>query len=155
MSEIAPPSDSRRPFRLPADYYCAPAVDLKPLVPPWISLGCGWASAFFLALLFAGASFFAGGRFGQFMDVVLGMMLGEMRQMYSSDVSDEQKKALESEIDQLRTNVRTEKLPVARLDPVVKGVREVSADQKITSEEMDRLSTIVREANRPPSKPAR
>lgn len=154
MSDIAPPPQPQSSFRLPADYYCAAAVDLKPLFPRWVPLGCGWASALFLVVLFAGASFVSGGGLGQFMDMLLGMMAGEITEMYASTVTEEQKKALEAEIDRLGENVRTNRLPATRVQDVLGTISEVSRDRTITPEEVQRLTGVVREANRPVTKPA-
>ena len=154
MSENAPPLQLRNSFRVPADHYCAPAVDLKPLFPRWVSLGCGWASALFLIVLFSGASFVSGGGLGQFMDTLLGMMGGEMDEMYAPNVTEDQKTTLDTEIERLRESVRTGRVPATRLQPVVKMISEISADRTITPEEVDDLTGAVRDAGKPAPKPA-
>jgi hypothetical protein len=143
--QAPPPS---LPFRLPADYYSAP-VDVRPLFPKWVPLGCGIAAATFIAVMFVGGALVSHGGVGRVMDFFLGMLQGEMTGYYSADVKPESRKALESELSSLRANIRAERVPVGNLDPVMSTLRAATADKKITNAEVDELRKKIHEANKP------
>ena len=83
------------------------------------------------------------------MDFLLGTMEDQMSGMYAGDVPEASRKALESEMDALRANIRSEKVPVAKLDPVMSALREAIADKTLTNAEVEKLRKVVREANTP------
>src|SRR5512145_1965003 len=85
------PGPVTRTFRLPAEYYCAPLSDVRPVFPKWAPYGCGIAAAIFLVFLFVGGSILSGPKFGEVLDFVLGMSIGEMRGMYAADVTTDAK----------------------------------------------------------------
>ena len=136
------------PFRLPADYYATP-VDAKPLFPRWVPIGCGMAAATVIAGLFIGGAVISHGGMGRGMDFLLGMMQEEMVTMYSADVPKASRQALESEMDGLRANIRSERVKVAKLDPVMSALREAISDRQITKAEVEDLRKKIREANKP------
>lgn len=148
------PPDSQEPrpaspsFRLPADYYATP-VDARPLFPRWVPIGCGIAAAVFIAVLFIGGAVVSHGGMGRGMDFVLGMMQDEMSGMYAADVPPVSRKALESELESLRANIRTERVKVSNLDPVMTTLREAISDRKLTNAEVEDLRKKIRAANTP------
>lgn len=137
-------------FRWPADYYSAPAG--KGFVPRWLVFGCGGASVLVLALLFAGGAFLSGSGFTDFMDMVLGMSIAEMKGMYAEAIPADGKKSLESEIEAMRENLRDGKISVADLQPFLQKLRGVMSDNTVTAEEAHELERTARTINtrRPP-----
>ena len=123
------------------------------VLPRGVTFGCGAAALAVLILVFAGGAFMASGGIVQLMDLTFGMSMGELRGMYQSDVTDMQKKELEAAIASLRENVRTEKVPVARLDPVLQTMRKGISDEKMTAAEVEALTAAANKANRS-TKPA-
>ena len=112
-------------------------------------MGCGLAAVLFIAILFIGGTVASHGGMGRGMDFLLGMMQDEMESMYAADVPQPSRKALESEMNNLRANIRSERVKVAKLDPVMSTLREAISDRKITNEEVEKLRTRIREANTP------
>ena len=158
MSEVIPPPAEPQPpspslpFRQPADYYSSP-VEARPIFPRWVPIGCGTAAAVLVVILFIGGAVVSRGGLGPVMDFLLGMMQREMTAMYAPDVPAAERKALESELDGFRANIRTERVPLARLDPVMTSLREAISDNKLTTAEVEELRKKIREANTPgPSK---
>ena len=155
MSEIPPqvespaPPQPRLPFRLPADYYAAPPGDLKPIFPAWAPLGCGTAAALFLIVLFVGAAILTTYGMGMLMAFFLGEMESEMKPMYAPAVPAHRRVALEKELQTLQKNIETEKVPISRLDPVIKSMRKAIKDKSITVQEVDTLLGEFQKANRP------
>jgi hypothetical protein len=137
-----------RSFRVPAEYYSTP-VTARPLFPRWVPIGCGIAAALIIAILFLGGVIASRGGVGRVMDFLLARMETEMTGMYAADVPPESRKALESELDSLRQNIRTDRVSVAKLDPVMAAVREAIADQKLTNAEVEQVRKKIREANAP------
>jgi hypothetical protein len=154
LSEVIPPPAEPQspspslPFRLPADYYNAP-VERPPVFPRWVPIGCGSAAALLVVILFIGGALVSRGGIGSIMDFLLGMMQTEMSTMYAQDVPEANRKALGSEMTAFRENIRTGRVPVAKLDPVMSTLREAIGDKKLTSAEVDELRKKIREANTP------
>ncbi len=152
MSETLPEASAAPPqrqtsFRLPADYYAAPAAEVRPVVPRWVPLGCGTAAAVFLVAVFAAGAFLASGGASRLMDVVLGMMDAEIAGMYGKDVTPMQQKPLAGELQRLRENVRTERVPLAELNPIMMSLRSAISDSNVTAQEADTLVALMRKAN--------
>ncbi|HEX9983856.1 MAG TPA: hypothetical protein VGF69_11370 [Thermoanaerobaculia bacterium] len=131
---------------MPAEYYSGPAP--RRAFPKGVTYGCGAASVLFLLVLFIGGGYLATGGMAQLLDMVVGMSLGEMRGMYTAEVTPPQKSALETEIEKLRTGVREEKINVARLQPLLKGLGDAIGDKKVSPEEVDTLTRIARDAQK-------
>ena len=123
------------------------------VLPRGVTFGCGAAALAVLILVFAGGAFMASGGIVQLMDLTFGMSMGELRGMYQSDVTDMQKKELEGAIASLRENVRTEKVPLSRLDPVLQTLRKGISDEKMTAAEVEALTAAANKANQA-TKPA-
>ncbi len=140
-----PESSDQRGFRRPADYYSSPAP--APVLPRAAVFGCGAASIGVLLMIFIGGALLSGGGFATFMDFTVGMSLGEMRGAYAADVTEPRRKSLEAEIEKMRANVRTEKVPVTALQPFMNQLRSTVADRRLTSEEAARLEETARKIN--------
>jgi hypothetical protein len=125
---------------LPAEYYSAPLSEVRPVFPRWAPYGCGIASAVFLIILFAGGSVLSGPKFGEMLDIVLGMSLGEFRGMYASDVSAGSKADFEAEVKAMRDGLRTGKVSPANVQPFLKSMQDAIADKKVTQAELEKLT---------------
>ncbi len=148
-------ADPQRPFRLPADYYCAPLSEVTPIFPRWVPYGCGTVSAVILLLLFAGGAVISGPRLAEFMDLFLGTSLGEVRDMYAPDVSPAEKQRFDSEVERMREGLRSGKITVKALQPFMKAMQSAIADKRVTAEEIGRLSKAAHDAQTTPAKPPR
>jgi hypothetical protein len=143
----------RGPVLRPADYYAGPSP--VAVLPRGVTFGCGAASIVALILLAGGGAFMASGGIVDLMDLVFGMSLGEVRGMYTSDVTAAQKKELEEAIESLRTNLRSGKVSVAALDPVLQTMRKGVSDQKMHPAEVEALTAAARKASTSAAKPSR
>jgi Flp pilus assembly protein TadB len=117
------------------------------VLPRGATFGCGAASIVALIVLAGGAAWMAAGGIVDFMDLVMGMSMGEVRGMYASNVTPAQKKELDDAIESLRGNLRTGKVPLSRLDPVLQTMRKGIADKKLQPAEVDALTAAARKAN--------
>jgi hypothetical protein len=142
MSETE--SVPRKRLVWPADYYALPTPPA--VLPRGVTFGCGAASVVILLLVFGGGIFLAKGGLVDLMDLIFGMSLGEMRGMYTADVTPAQKKALENSVEQLRAGLREGKVPVAKLDPVLQNMRKGMDDKKMQASEVDALTREARKA---------
>ncbi|MGZ5476837.1 MAG: hypothetical protein ACXW29_11615 [Thermoanaerobaculia bacterium] len=144
----APPSA----FRFPCAYYSAPLSEVRPIFPKWVPAGCGIASAVIIVLLFAGGALLSGPALSQFMDFVLGLSLGEMRGMYTPEVTAQQKQHFDDEVIHLRDGLRNNTVPMSNVQPFLKTVQTAIADGKVTPEEVDRLARAAEDAtaSKPP-----
>lgn len=131
----------------PADYYSGPSP--AAVLPRGVTFGCGAASIAALILLAGAGAWMSSGGIVDVMDLAFGMSLGEMRGMYTSDVTPSQKKALEEAVESLRANLRGGRVPVANLDPVLRTMRNGIADGKMSPSEVDALIAAARKANQP------
>lgn len=146
-------TDQRRAFVWPAEYYSGPSP--KAVLPQGLTFGCGAAAIVALLLVFAGGAFLSSGGMVQFMDFALGMSMGDVRGMYTSDVTFAQKNDLEKSIEKLRVGLRSGKVSVTQLDPVMQSMRKGIADKKLTPDEVKALAAEARKAaerKRPPAK---
>jgi len=147
-----PPPAAPRPalgFRLPADYYSSPVSEVKPLFPRWVPLGCGSAAAVVLVILFVGGAFISRGGLGWVMDFSLQQIQNEAAPMYGSDATPAQRKAFDEELSRLRAGVRTGRVPVTKLQPVLEGLQEAISDKLLKGEELERLTKQMRQAEIP------
>lgn len=141
-----PESSVSRRFAWPADYYSSPSP--QRVLPSWATFGCGGAAALVLVLIFAGGALLSGDRFAQFMDFAVGMSLGEMRRQFTAEVTPEQKKSLEAEIETMRAKLREGKISIPTMQPFLQALQDASSDRKVTPEEAVRLERIARNIHR-------
>jgi len=126
----------------PADYYAGATPEA--VLPRWTAYGCGAASVLILIVVFAGGVYLSGGGMAQLMDFSFGMTLGEMRGMYTPEVTKAQKDTLEKEIETMRANVRDGKTSVNNLQPVLQAIQKAIKDEKLTPAEVDQLTAATR-----------
>ena len=138
------------PFRRPADYYSTPTGDAKPLFPRWVPYGCGAAAIVLLIAIFVSGVFAARGGMGQLFDFMFGSMQGEIDKMFTKDVTPAQKAAFDSEMKSMRDLVRQNRLPIDRLQPLLRTMREVTSDESVTPAEADQLTKQMHEINTAP-----
>jgi hypothetical protein len=144
-----PPSESL-PFRRPADYYSTPLADVKPLFPRWVPFGCGTAAIVLLVIVFLGGIFAARGGMGQLFDMMFGSMQGEIDKMFTKDVSPAQRAAFDGEMKTMRDRVRQNRLPIDRLQPLLRTMRDVTSDEHVTPAEADQLTKEMHAINTAP-----
>jgi len=144
-----PPSESL-PFRRPADYYSTPLADVKPLFPRWVPFGCGTAAIVLLVIVFLGVIFAARGGMGQLFDMMFGSMQGEIDKMFTKDVSPAQRAAFDGEMKTMRDRVRQNRLPIDRLQPLLRTMRDVTSDEHVTPAEADQLTKEMHAINTAP-----
>jgi hypothetical protein len=114
-----------------------------------VPLGCGSASVAFVVLLFAGGVWIQHGGLETVMDFALGMMQGEMAGMYDKDVPDREKQALSAAMASFRANIKTDKVPLLKVQPVMDAMQPAVADKHLSREEVRRLTETIRQANVP------
>jgi hypothetical protein len=148
LSEISS-SSTARSVRLPADYYSAPVSEIRPVFPRWVPLGCGSASIVFLVLLFAAGGWIQQGGLEWLMDFALGMMQTEMEAMFDKDVTDADKHALSEAMTSFRANIKTDKVPLLKVSPVIEKISPATADKHLSHAEVTSLVETIRQANVP------
>jgi len=129
----------------PSDYYSSASP--QRVLPAWVSFGCGAASLLILIVVFAGGAFLAGGGLAQVMDWTFGATMGELRGMYTPEVSAAQKQSLDTEIETMRRNLREEKISVQSVNPVLQAIRRATADQKVDAKELESLLAATKKVN--------
>lgn len=134
---IVPETSGERRFVRPADYYSSATPER--FLPSWAAYGCGAAAVVVLLIVFAGGAFLSRGGFVDFMDLVIGMSVAEMKGMYAADVTSGQKAALDKEIETMRTSLREQKVAVAALQPFLDALKKSTFDEKVTSAEASSL----------------
>lgn len=132
-------------FQWPCEYYSSATP--APVLPQWAPFGCGAASVVVLILVFAGGALLSSDRFLDFMDFAIGMSVSEMKGQYAAEVSAEQKKALEAEIDAMRKNLRENAISMQDMQPFLRRLTEVTADRKVTPPEAGSLLGVARKIN--------
>ena len=137
---------AKRPFRFPAEYYCAPLAEVRPIFPRGLVIGCGSASAVILVLMFAAGAVFSGPRFGELLDLFVGTSVGELHGMYAPDVSPAEKQRFDAEIQRVREGLRSGKIPAKNLQPFIKEMQTAIGDKHVTAEELERLTKTAHDA---------
>ena len=156
ITPVAPPGSeppvASLPFRRPADYYSSPVSEGRPLFPRWVPFGCGAAAIVLLILVFAGGIVAARGGLGDLFDLMFASIQGEVDKMLAPDVKPAQKVEFDAEMKKMRDAVRENRLSIDRLQPLLRSIRDVSGDERVTSKEIERLTKEVREINSVPKK---
>ncbi len=151
LDDSTPPAPSepvpQRQFRLPAEYYCAPLSEVRPVFPKWAPYGCGAAAALFLVLLFIGGTLLNGPRFGTVLDFVIGTSLGELRGMYAADITKPQKDRFEAEVKRMRDDLRGGRVPLQKVRPFLQTMQKAISDKKVTPDELEHLTKTASDAS--------
>lgn len=140
-----PQTEHERRFIWPADYYSSATP--SPVLPRGVSYGCGIASVVVLLLIFAGGALMSSGGFTNFVDMALGMSLGEMNKQYTPEVTPAARTAFEEETKRLRENLRANRVALPAVQPFLQGVSNASMDRKVTLAEVRQLELIARKIN--------
>ena len=140
------PVDVTRPRRWPSDYYSAPLSEVRPIVPKWVPWGCGGAAILVLLIMFATGALLTGSRLSAAIDLLLGMSVGEMKGMYTSEVSDQQKAALDAEITRMREALQAGRISVQEVQPFLQTMQRAVGDDEVTPAEAEELTRAARAA---------
>jgi len=146
-SSEPPTSIQSLPFRRPADYYSAPVGEARPLFPRWVPYGCGSAAIILLIAVFLGGIFASRGGMGEVLDLMFGSMQSEIDKIFTKDVQPAQRAAFDREMKTMRTSVRQNRLPIDRLQPLLRTLREVTSDSRVTSAETEQLTKEIHAIN--------
>jgi hypothetical protein len=139
--------EPKLPFRRPADYYSTPIGDAKPLFPRWVPYGCGAAAIVVLIVISAGGVFAVHGGMGRLLDMMFGSMQTEIDKMFTKEVSPAQKAGFEREMKTMRDAVRTNRLRVDRLQPLLRTMRDITSDEHVTPAETDQITKEMHQLN--------
>ena len=139
------------PFRRPADYYSSPVGEARPLFPRWVPYGCGTASIILLLMVFALGAAFSRGALGELLEVMFATMQGEIDKMFTPDVNAAQKAAFDAEMKKMRDSIRTNRLTLDRMQPLLRTMREVASDERVTPAEAEQLTREMHEINNAPA----
>jgi hypothetical protein len=137
-----PETSEKRGFVWPADYYSSATP--APVLPSALAYGCGAASVVVLLIIFIGGAFVSGSGLASFMDMAIGMSLGEMRGMYAAEVTPARKQSLEAEIEKMRAGLRGGKVSIVALQPFMQNLQSAITDKKVTSQEAALLEESAR-----------
>lgn len=134
------PVDATRSRRLPSDYYSASLSEVRPIVPKWVPWGCGGAAILVLLIMFAAGAILTGSRLSAFIDLVMGMSVGEMKGMYAADVTEQQKAALDAEVTRMRKALSDGRVSVQDVQPFLQTMQRAVADDEVTAAEAEQLT---------------
>ncbi len=135
------------PFRRPADYYSSSVGEGKALFPRWVPYGCGSAAIVALLVVFGVGYAASRGGMGELLELMFASMQGEIDKMFTRDVKPEEKAAFDQEMKTMRESVRRNRLPLDRLQPLLRSLREVTMDEKVTPAEVQRLTQEIHQIN--------
>ena len=136
------------PFELPADYYASP-VTARPIFPSWVPTGCGIASAVLLVVAFVGGAMVMTVGVGKLMAYVIDSTHGELKAMYGADVPPAKRAQVDAALNGISHDLAADKLPYAKLEPLLTTMRDTMDDKKITNAEADQLLARVQEVRKP------
>jgi len=103
-----------------------------------------------LVVVFVGGVFAARGGMGQLFDFMFGSMQGEIDKMFTKEVTPAQKADFDNEMKTMRDAVRQNRLPIDRLQPLLRTMRDVTSDEHVTPAEADQLTKQMHEINTAP-----
>lgn len=156
LDEIKPPAlpvsepptpASSLPFRRPADYYSSPPEEARPIFPRWVPFGCGSGAIVLLIVVFAIGIAASRGGMGELLELMFASMQGEIDKMFTPEVTAPQKATFDAEMKRLRDSVGANRVSIERLQPLLRTIREVSEDEKVTPAEAVRLTQELRDVN--------
>ena len=138
------------PFRRPADYYSSPVQEVRPIFPRWVPFGCGTAAILLIILLVGIAAAASSGAFAGLFDYMFASMQSEVDKMMTPDVKPPQKAAFDAEMKAMRAGVRDRRLKMDTLQPLMRTMRDVVADERVTPAEVDQLTRELHALNTSP-----
>jgi len=135
------------PFPLPAEYYSTPSGDRPPLFPTWVAAGCGSASIVLLVVLFGAGYAAAHGGLSTIMGWFFSKSRSELAGMYTKEVTAKQKAAFDAELNALQKNLEAKRVGPDKLQPLLTDMRSAMSDQRVTPQEIDKMTADIRAAN--------
>ncbi len=91
------------------------------------------------------------GAMGELFDLMFASMQGEIDKMFTRDVKPAERASFDAEMKKLRDAIRQNRIPVDRLQPLLRSIREVTADERVTAAETERLTKEIRAINAAPN----
>ncbi len=85
---------------------------------------------------------------GEAFDLMFATMQGEIDKLFTKDVKPAEKIAFDAEMKAMRESVRQNRISVDRLQPVLRTLRDVVSDERVTPAETQQLTEEIRELNR-------
>jgi hypothetical protein len=105
-----------------------------------------------LILVFVSGIVVSRGGMGELFELVFASMQGEIDKMFTPDVKPAEKAAFDAEMKTLREAVRQNRVSMERLQPLMRTLRDVTSDQKVTAPETERLIKEIHGINSAPRK---
>lgn len=93
------------------------------------------------------------GAFSSVFTMAIGSMQTEIDKMMAPDVKPPQKAAFDAEMKTMRDSVSMGKLKLDRLQPLMRMMREVVADERVTAPEVDQMTRELHAINQDGGKP--
>jgi len=121
--------------------------EARPLFPRWVPYGCGSAAIILLIVVFLGGIFASRGGMGKLLDLMFGSMQSEIDKIFTKDVKPAQRAAFDHEMKTMRDSVRQNRLPIDRLQPLLRTLREVTSDSRVTPAETEQLTKEIHAIN--------
>jgi len=144
LSDFTPLPAEHPHLVLPAEYYESPQTTR--LFPRWLPIGCGTMAIVFLVILFAAGALVSSGGGGSLFDTLFGKLQQEIDGEFTKDVTPVQRKAFDAEMSGVRTRIRSSKMKLENLQPLVRAFRDASEDGKVTPDEANKLTAAAHEA---------
>ena len=85
------------------------------------------------------------------LEVMFATMQGEIDKMFTPDVNAAQKAAFDAEMKKMRDSIRTNRLTLDRMQPLLRTMREVASDERVTPAEAEQLTREMHEINNAPA----
>jgi hypothetical protein len=101
-----------------------------------------------------GRYFAVHGGMGRAMDWMFSSMQGEVEKMFTKEVSPVQKANFKAEMKTMRDSVRQNRLPMDRLQPLLRTMQNAIEDEHVTPAEADQLTKEMHAINTGRLKPA-
>lgn len=133
--------------RLPADYYSAPASEVRPVFPRFIPFGCGAISLFILIVMFSAGAYVQGGGGDRVIDFAVRRAQQEISAIFTKDVTPSERAAFATEMETLRVNLHTHKVKMDQLQPALSIMRDALSDSAVTPAEIDSLTRQLHDIN--------
>ncbi len=100
-----------------------------------------------LVVVFALGYTFSHGAFGALLDMVFASTEGEIDKNFTPDVPPADRKSFDAEMNKLREAVRQNRIPIDRLQPLLRSLRDVISDERVTQAETKQLTQELRNLN--------
>ncbi len=114
----------------------------------WVPYGCGTAAIVTLLVVFGLGIAISRGGMGQLFDLMFATMQTEIDKRFTKDVKPADKTAFDAEMKAMRDSVRENRISVDRLQPVLRTLRDVVSDERVTPAETEQVTQEIREINR-------